>query len=317
MRRAERVASDSARSVTGRRSRQMPVPVQSTYAERRGNAWYVATTGNNLNAGTIGAPFATLKHAHDQAAPGDWIRMRGGLYPVSGQIILNNPGTALLPILVSNFTGETPILDATTMAAEEYVLSLNGLVWNRFAGLVITAGGMGGLRLNNASDNQFERMRSHHNGRLSEYEGKGIAVVGSSARNAFIDCDSDHNVDSLGLGDNGDGWQFSTTGAGNSCLRCTASDNSDDGFDCFNVSQDEDVTIAGVMFVECSATSNGYPAGDGRGFKLGGQRPDLENGSGGNTLLNCNSDGNRSWGYDANGATVFNTLTGCAGSVAP
>jgi len=42
--------------------------------------YYVATTGSNGQSGSSSAPWATLQHAHDQASPGDTIRVRAGQY---------------------------------------------------------------------------------------------------------------------------------------------------------------------------------------------------------------------------------------------
>jgi len=42
--------------------------------------YYVATTGNDAAAGTIGAPFATIQHGADQLAAGDTLNIRGGSY---------------------------------------------------------------------------------------------------------------------------------------------------------------------------------------------------------------------------------------------
>ncbi len=45
-----------------------------------GATWWVATGGNDANAGTSGAPLATLQAAADRANPGDQIRVRAGVY---------------------------------------------------------------------------------------------------------------------------------------------------------------------------------------------------------------------------------------------
>lgn len=46
----------------------------------RAAKWYVATTGNDNNAGTLAAPFKTLPKAIEEASPGDVIELRGGTY---------------------------------------------------------------------------------------------------------------------------------------------------------------------------------------------------------------------------------------------
>ena len=71
-----------------------------------------------------------------------------------------------------------------------------------------------------------------------------------------------------------------------------------------------------VTFENCWAWENGIlagggdSAGDGMGFKLGGQR-DESNDSGGNTVTGCMSWGNRENGFTDNEATIANVITRC------
>mgnify|MGYP002659356715 FL=1 len=44
--------------------------------------YYVATNGNDANAGSIVSPFATLARAQSEAAPGDIVYIRGGRYTI-------------------------------------------------------------------------------------------------------------------------------------------------------------------------------------------------------------------------------------------
>jgi hypothetical protein len=42
--------------------------------------YYIATTGNDKNAGSFAAPFASIMRAQQTAIPGDTIFIRGGTY---------------------------------------------------------------------------------------------------------------------------------------------------------------------------------------------------------------------------------------------
>jgi hypothetical protein len=42
--------------------------------------WYVSTSGNDSNPGTLGAPFQTIQHAANVAGWGDTVMIRGGIY---------------------------------------------------------------------------------------------------------------------------------------------------------------------------------------------------------------------------------------------
>src|ERR1044071_8029702 len=70
---------------------------------------YVSTTGNDANPGTISAPVATLKKAHDLASPGDTIYMRGGAYTHSPFIWVDKAG-----ITISSYPGENAVISAST-----------------------------------------------------------------------------------------------------------------------------------------------------------------------------------------------------------
>ena len=65
--------------------------------------WWVATTGNDANAGTKSAPFATLQGAAGRVQPGDEIRLKPGIYYQT----LDTPvaGTAAAPI---HLTADAP-----------------------------------------------------------------------------------------------------------------------------------------------------------------------------------------------------------------
>src|SRR5579862_4893180 len=64
--------------------------------------YYVSTTGSDLAAGTIGAPFASLARAQQAASSGDNVYIRGGTY--------------------SNFTSANV---AATDATYQYALNFN------------------------------------------------------------------------------------------------------------------------------------------------------------------------------------------------
>jgi hypothetical protein len=86
--------------------------------------FYVATTGNDANPGTLAQPFATLTAARNALAalpaeqkPGSSILVRGGTYaPPATQLNFSSSvsGTAEYPVIVSNYPGEYPVFSAMT-----------------------------------------------------------------------------------------------------------------------------------------------------------------------------------------------------------
>lgn len=93
--------------------------------------YYVAPNGSDGNDGSEGAPFKTFDPALALAVPGDTIYARGGTYDVDNSVSYTHDfgssrtflnisdhtgvadGTADAPILVRNYPGEYPVLDAS------------------------------------------------------------------------------------------------------------------------------------------------------------------------------------------------------------
>jgi hypothetical protein len=275
--------------------------------------YYVSTTGSDSAAGSLDQPFASLQHAHDLAKPGDTIYLRGGTYVLDSGIHLTNDGTSGKPITVANYPGEHPVLDGSKLSSEYsdgWPLELNNASWNHIKGLEISDGPEGGLMIRGASNsNIIEALDVHHNGRLSEWEGKGISLLGSGSNNLLLNNDSHDNRDLRG--DNADGFQVSTTGSGNVLRGNRAWNNSDDGYDFFNV---EDNSKAGALLIENNwafnngVDENGNPVGDGNGFKLGGSRPGTSSTSGGHTVIGNVAWDNQQNGFDENNSTAANKL---------
>lgn len=70
--------------------------------------WYVATNGNDNNAGTLASPFKTLTAAIDAANPGDEILLRGGNY-ISQEIRINKSN-----LHIKSYPNEWAVLTAVT-----------------------------------------------------------------------------------------------------------------------------------------------------------------------------------------------------------
>lgn len=275
--------------------------------------YYVSTTGADTQAGTLGQPFGSLQHAYDIAQPGDEIQLRGGTYHLTKGIQLTRSGTSSQPITVTNYAGEVPILDGsavTTTGNGGYVLDISGAAYNHISGLQITGGAEGGVMIrNNAHDNVIQGLDVSHNGRLSEWEGKGFSLFDTSYNNLLLNNDSHDNRDLRG--DNADGFQIATTGAGNVLRGNRAYNNSDDGFDLFNVvngTQSASVTLDGNWAFHNGYGDGNQRTGDGNGFKLGGQRPGTGTGSGGHIVTNNVAWDNAASGFDENQATIPLTL---------
>ena len=93
--------------------------------------FYVATTGNNSNSGTIDKPFLTIMYAINKSGPGDTIYIRSGTYAEA----INIQKTSTIPYAVGrggsaaggyktirNYPGEEPILTGNITIADDWLI---------------------------------------------------------------------------------------------------------------------------------------------------------------------------------------------------
>lgn len=78
-------------------------------ADATGITYYVATTGNDSNPGSLSAPFATIQKAANTMAPGDTTYVRAGTYP--GGVNITRSGTAGSYVTLAAYPGEAPSID--------------------------------------------------------------------------------------------------------------------------------------------------------------------------------------------------------------
>lgn len=90
-----------------------PVTIMANSLARQsatGVTYYVATDGNNANAGTsVEAPFASIQHAVRLTQPGDTVYVREGFYHET--VSIDNSGTLTAPITLAAYPGERPVID--------------------------------------------------------------------------------------------------------------------------------------------------------------------------------------------------------------
>lgn len=92
----------------------------------QGATYYVATTGNDNNAGTLSAPFRTIGKGTSRLAAGDTLYVRGGTYKEA--VTLWQSGTAGAPIKLAAYAGEAPVVDGQGVSVGQWMglISLMG-----------------------------------------------------------------------------------------------------------------------------------------------------------------------------------------------
>src|SRR4051794_29971491 len=100
--------ADPTKSATATVAIQLP--------SRSGKIYYVSTSGNDNNAGTLSAPWRTIQKAANTVQAGDTVQVRAGTY--NEVVTLKTSGNATSGyITFQNYPGESPIVDGTGLAA--------------------------------------------------------------------------------------------------------------------------------------------------------------------------------------------------------
>ena len=252
--------------------------------------YYVATNGNDANAGAIGTPFLTIQRAQTSAAAGDTVYIRGGTYVMTtAQIaqyssiwayvtLLNKSGASNNRIKYWNYPNEKPVFNYSGINPAGFRINAFQVTgsWIHIRGIEVV-----GVQVNITAHTQsecFENTGSNNiYERLSMHDGKAIGFyLTKGGNNLILNCDAYNNWDNVsenGLGGNTDGFGCHPNNDGvgytnNVFSGCRAWFNSDDGFDCINA-------FEAVTIENCWSFYNGYSTafaslGDGNGFKVGG-----------------------------------------------
>lgn len=284
----------------------VPVALIPAFAQAATTTLYVATGGNDSNAGTMTAPLATIGKAISLVSAGGTIAVRGGTYALTTNLQITKSGTASAPITLTNYQNERVITDgealpytpgavgSTIPSADRGAIHMQASYW-RIAGLEIEHGPYA-VYCNACNNNTFERLVTHDN-----YE-TGFQLQGASANNLILNLDSYNNRDPRKNGESADGLGIKEgSGAGNIVRGARLWNNVDDGFDAWSFSSP--ITIQSTI-----AYGNGFNrwnipdfSGDGNGFKLGGSGGTGPAAS--HSVSNSMSFGNAAHGFTDNGNT--------------
>ncbi|MEU8234162.1 right-handed parallel beta-helix repeat-containing protein [Actinoplanes sp. NPDC048967] len=240
---------------------------------------FVATTGNDSNAGDQAHPLRTIQRAVDLAQPGTVISVRGGTYALTTNIQITRSGTASQPITLTRYGTERVVIDGEALPntpapvggsvprAQRGTVHMAASYW-RLAGLELVNGPYG-LYCDGCNGNVFERLSTHDN-----YE-SGLQIQGASSGNLVLDLDSYLNRDPRKNGESADGLAIKEgSGTGNVVRGARLWNNVDDGFDAWMFTSP--ITVEGSIAYGNGFNRWNFPnfAGDGNGFKMGGGDPD-------------------------------------------
>jgi hypothetical protein len=263
---------------------------------------FVAPTGSDSNAGTLAAPYKTLGKGLSVAKAGSQIWLRGGTFAQTGTISLNVSGAAGSLLKIWAYNGENPYFDFTGQSGSSDGLSISGN-YVHLKGVEVAHAAHNGIRIS-GGNNIVEQCKIHDN------SNSGLLIRGTgAANNLVLNTDSYLNFDSP-VGGNADGFSAKwEQGAGNVFRGCRSYNNSDDGWDMWMADHS-------YVIDNCWAFNNGVNswnsssfAGNGNGFKLGGNNVATPN-----TVTNClsfNNTSNGGKGFDENNNLAGQTLYNC------
>ncbi|WBL26918.1 right-handed parallel beta-helix repeat-containing protein [Zunongwangia sp. HGR-M22] len=231
-----------------------------------------------------------LRNAVNNANPGDIITINGTIY-LTQQLQLLRNGTSSGKI---NLTGGT--LDCSNISSG-WGVKVNGSYWN-ISNMTIRYAPDCGIVFQHGGYNWVYNVTTHGNG------DSGLQIYNGSHHNSINNSYSYDNYDPNNGGENADGYACKlSAGPGNQFNNCTATHNSDDGWDLYG--QPYSVSIK-----NCNAYNNGYGVnGDGNGFKLGSANQNVSH-----TVTNCWAQNNLAYGYDGNGNTGHMNISGSGGT---
>jgi hypothetical protein len=90
-------------------------PASTTVAIITGILFYVSTSGNDTNPGTLASPWRSIQHAANQALAGDTVYIRGGTYHESVNLPHSGSSTAG-SIIFQSYPGEVAVIDGSGVA---------------------------------------------------------------------------------------------------------------------------------------------------------------------------------------------------------
>ncbi len=127
----------------------------------KGNAFFVSTSGNDKNPGSLSSPWRTIGKAASVAGPGDVVYIRGGVY--RERVYFTTSGTEANPVQFNAYTNENPIVDGENSIPEQggYLLTIDG-DFVTLSGLEIRNSAYGGIIVRGNYD-LVSNMYVHHN----------------------------------------------------------------------------------------------------------------------------------------------------------
>jgi len=273
--------------------------------------YYVTPTGSSTGAGTSFSAPMSFSAALSKVTAGQMVLLQPGTYKVAytagakNTITLSKSGTSSAKIYMVAANCGKAVIDfsfpTNTWVQDSYGFSLTGSYWY-FKGIAVTRAGYQGTYVAGAH-NTFENCAFYDN------RNSGLEINKGGSYTIVINTDSYRNYDPKKNGSMADGFASKQTqGAGNAFYGCRAWENSDDGFDTFDSPEKVIIERSWAFRNGINLFGDSAFAGNGNGFKLGGNSV-VQN----NRIVQSVAWGNPKKGFDQNnntgGVTLYNNTS--------
>jgi hypothetical protein len=270
--------------------------------------YYVSPDGSSTNSGTSFSAAMDFKTALATVQAGEMILLKAGTYNVTytagkkNTLTFSKSGSSDAPIYVATASCGRAVFNfnfpTASWVQDSFGFYVTGNYWY-FKGIDITNSGYHGAYVI-GDHNTFENMAFYKN------RNTGLEINKGGANNLVLNSDAYLNYDPKKHGSMADGFGAKQEqGAGNQFIGCRAWQNSDDGFDLFDTAQKVVIKESWAFLNGIDYWSDSAFAGNGNGFKLGGNSA-----IGNHAITRSIAFGNVSKGFDQNnntgGVTVIN-----------
>ncbi|MET9505676.1 chondroitinase-B domain-containing protein [Streptomyces sp. NPDC006622] len=206
-----------------------------------------------------------LSDAIRNATAGTVIQVRGGTYYPTATLQSTANGTSSAPVTLTAYGSETVKIDGSNLPDGGWILKLTADYWN-VSNLTFQNSPDSAVVCQSCTGTNWNNIRTI-NGGDSGFTLTGDGTVGNTVRNI----DSYGHYDAAGHGENADGIAVKFgSGTGNLITGARLYNNSDDGLDLWSFSSPVTVEHTWAFGNGANRWSDSAFAGDGNGYKLGG-----------------------------------------------
>ncbi|MCX4984874.1 right-handed parallel beta-helix repeat-containing protein [Streptomyces sp. NBC_00572] len=208
---------------------------------------------------------ADLATAVKNATPGTVIQIRGGTYYPTATLQSTANGTSASRIQLRPYGSETVRIDGSQLPAGSWIFKLTADYWS-VADLTFQNSPDSAVVCTSCTGTTWDRIRTINGG------DSGFTLTGADTNdNTVRNLDSSGHYDAANHGENADGLAVKFgSGTGNLITGARLSNNSDDGVDLWSWSSPLTIEHSWAYGNGRNRWSDSAFAGDGNGYKLGG-----------------------------------------------